>query len=254
MLLPLGDDNSDRHLTPIINYFLIALNIFVFIYWQQFGRDIGFTFAYSTVPAEIFSGQDIVTNSKIIHDPVSGQAIEMPGLQVTPIPVYLTLITSMFMHGGIAHIAGNMLYLWIFGDNLENAMGHAKYLAFYLLCGVLAGLSHVISASWLNDSSLVPSLGASGAISGVQGGYIFLFPRRSVHVWFLFGIISLPAFLVVGLWFVFQLVNGMGLLGGEEASGIAYAAHIGGFIAGLLLVKLFIAKQEPLPEKRKSFW
>lgn len=254
MLLPLGDDNSDRHLTPIINYLLIALNIFVFIYWQQLGRDIGFTFAYSTVPAEILSGQDIVTNSRIIEDPVSGQAIEMPGLQVTPIPVYLTLITSMFMHGGIAHIAGNMLYLWIFGDNLENAMGHAKYLAFYLLCGVLAGLSHVISSSWLNDSSLVPSLGASGAISGVQGGYILLFPRRSVHVWFLFGIISLPAFLVVGLWFVFQLVNGMGFLGGEEASGIAYAAHIGGFIAGLLLVKLFIAKQEPLPEKRKSFW
>lgn len=255
MLLPLGDDNKDRHLTPIINYLLIALNIFVFIYWQNLGRDIDFTFAYSAVPAEILSGQDIITNSKIIHDPVTGQAIEMPGLQPTPISVYLTLITSVFMHGGIAHIAGNMLYLWIFGDNLENAMGHIKYLAFYLLCGVLAGLSHVISSSFINDTTLVPSLGASGAISGVQGGYILLFPRRSVHVWFLFGIITLPAFLVVGLWFVFQLINGMGMLGGaESAGGIAYAAHIGGFIAGLLLVKLFISKPAVLPEERKSFW
>jgi membrane associated rhomboid family serine protease len=254
MLLPLGDDNRDRHLTPIVNYILIAINIFVFIYWQDLGRNINFTFAYSTVPAEILSGHDIVTNAKIIHDPITGQSIEMPGLQVTPVSVYLTLFTSIFMHGGIAHIAGNMLYLWIFGDNLENAMGHGKYLVFYLLCGVLAGLSHVISSAYLNQSTLVPSLGASGAIAGVLGGYILLYPRRSVHVWFLFGIISLPAFLVVGLWFVFQLINGMGMLGGEEAAGgIAYAAHIGGFIVGLLLVKLFVSRPQVLPEERKSF-
>jgi len=248
MLLPIGDDDRDRRITPIINYLLIVLNIFVFIYWQDLGRNIHFTFAYSTVPAEILSGHDIVTSSKIIHDPVTGEAIEMPGLQPTPVSVYLTLIISMFMHGGIAHIVGNMLYLWIFGDNLENVMGHVRYLFFYLLCGVLAGLSHVISASYLNQSTLVPSLGASGAISGVLGGYILLFPRRGVHVWTLFGIISLPAFLVVGLWFVFQLISGMGMLGGDEAAGgIAYAAHIGGFIAGLLLVKLFIQKPVALP-------
>ena len=255
MLLPLGDDNRDRHTTPIINYLFIVLNIFVFIYWQEFGNNIHFTFAYSIVPAEILSGNDIVTGSEIIHDPVTGQSIRMPGLQPTPISVYLTLLTSMFMHGGFAHIAGNMLYLWIFGDNLENIMGHMRYLFFYLLCGVLAGLSHVISASFLNQSTLVPSLGASGAISGVLGGYILLFPGRKVHVWILFGIISLPAFLVVGLWFVFQLINGMGMLGGEEsAGGVAYAAHIGGFIAGLLLVKLFVPKVVVLPQKRKSFW
>jgi membrane associated rhomboid family serine protease len=119
---------------------------------------------------------------------------------------------------------------------------------------VLAGLSHVISSAYLNQSTLVPSLGASGAIAGVLGGYILLYPRRSVHVWFLFGIISLPAFLVVGLWFVFQLINGMGMLGGEEAAGgIAYAAHIGGFIVGLLLVKLFVSRPQVLPEERKSF-
>jgi membrane associated rhomboid family serine protease len=254
MLLPLGDDNTDRHITPIVNYILIAINIFVFVYWQDLGRNINFTFAYSTVPAEILSGHDIITSAKIIQDPITGQAIEMPGLQLTPISVYLTLLTSIFMHGGVAHIAGNMLYLWIFGDNLENAMGHGKYLMFYLLCGILAGLSHVISSAYLNNSTLVPSLGASGAIAGVLGGYIFLFPRRSVHVWVLFGIISLPAFLVVGLWFVFQLINGMGMLGGEEAAGgVAYAAHIGGFIVGLLLVKLFISRPQVLPEERKSF-
>jgi len=253
MLLPIGDDNRDRQITPFVNYIFILLNIFVFIYWQDWGQNIQFTFGYSTVPAEILSGHDIVTGSKIIHDPVTGQAIRMPGLQPTPIPVYLTLISSMFMHGGIAHIAGNMLYLWIFGDNLENRMGHSRYFFFYLLCGVLAGLSHVICASHLNQSTLVPSLGASGAISGVLGGYILLFPGRAIRVWILFGIISLPAFLVVGLWFVFQLVNGMGLIGGDEAAGgVAYAAHIGGFIAGLLLVKLFAPKNIVI--KKRSLW
>ena len=254
MLLPLGDDNRDRHITPLINYFLIILNIFVFVYWQQFVKDINITFAYPTVPAEILSGKDIITTAKIVQDPVTGEAVTLPGLGPTPIPVYLTLLTSMFMHGGIAHIAGNMLFLWIFGDNLENAMGHKRYLFFYLLCGVLAGLSHVFVASFLNQSTLVPSLGASGAISGVLGGYILLFPRRGVHVWVLLGTMTLPAFIVVGLWFVFQLINGMGMLGGEEAAGgIAYAAHIGGFIAGLLLVKLFVQKQSAVSQKRKSF-
>ena len=194
MLLPIGDDNKDRHITPIVNYLLIILNIFVFVYWQDLGRNIDFTFAWSAVPAEILSGNDVVTDVKIIHDPVTGEPINLPGLQPTPISVYLTLLTSMFMHGGIAHIAGNMLFLWIFGDNLENAMGHGKYLFFYLLCGVLAGLSHVVSSSYLNQSTLVPSLGASGAISGVLAGYMISFPRRRVHVWILFTIMSLPAF------------------------------------------------------------
>ena len=255
MLLPIGDDNSDRHRTPVITYLLIALNVFVFVYWQDLGRDIHFTFAWATVPAEILTGEDIVTGAKIIEDPITGEPITMPGLKPTPVSVYLTLLTSMFMHGGIAHLAGNMLFLWIFGDNLENIMGHAKYLFFYLLCGVLAGLAHVLSSAYLNQSTLVPSLGASGAISGVLGGYMLSFPRRRVHVWFLFSILSLPAFLVVGLWFVFQLINGMGMLGGEEAAGgVAYAAHIGGFIAGLILVGFFVGKTQPVPKKTKSFW
>ncbi len=255
MLLPIGDDNSDRHRTPVITYLLIALNVFVFVYWQDLGRDIHFTFAWATVPAEILTGEDIVTGAKIIEDPITGEPITMPGLKPTPVSVYLTLLTSMFMHGGIAHLAGNMLFLWIFGDNLENIMGHAKYLFFYLLCGVLAGLAHVLSSAYLNQSTLVPSLGASGAISGVLGGYMLSFPRRRVHVWFLFSILSLPAFLVVGLWFVFQLINGMGMLGGEEAAGgVAYAAHIGGFIAGLILVGFFVGKTQPVPKKTKTFW
>ncbi|MDQ3845267.1 MAG: rhomboid family intramembrane serine protease, partial [Bacteroidota bacterium] len=144
-MFPIGDDNSDRHLTPVVNYILIALNIVVFIFWQDLGRNIHFMFAYSTIPAEILSGTDIITDSRVLTDPYTGQSVEMPGLQRTDIPVYLTLITSMFMHGGIAHIAGNMMYLWIFGDNLENIMGHGRYLVFYLLCGILAGLSHVFS-------------------------------------------------------------------------------------------------------------
>jgi len=158
------------------------------------------------------------------------------------------------MHGGIAHIAGNMMYLWIFGDNLENVMGHIRYLLFYLICGIIAALSHVFSTAYLNHSQLIPSLGASGAISGVLGGYMLLFPSRSVHVWFLWGILPIPAFLAVGVWIVFQVINGMGVLGGQEAGGIAYAAHIGGFIAGLVLVKLFVNPNLVLQQKRKPFW
>jgi len=254
MFFPIGDDNRDRQITPIVNYLFIVINILVFIFLQDWGRDIHFTFAYSTIPAEILSGRDIVTHAQILHDPVTGQRVEMPGLQPTNIPVYLTLITSMFMHGGIAHIADNMLYLWIFGDNLENSMGHKKYFFFYLICGVLASLAHVFTSLYRNQNGLIPSLGASGAISGVLAGYLLLFPTRRVHIWILLGSVPVPAFIVVGLWFLFQLLNGLGFLGGEEVSGIAYAAHIGGFIAGLLLVKMFTNKQPALPQKRKSFW
>lgn len=243
MLIPIGDDNHDRRLTPFVNYILIALNIFVFVYWQRLGSDIGFTYAFSTVPGEILTGNDVVTASKVLVDPYTGQELEMPGLRPTPVPVYLTLLSSMFMHGGFAHLAGNMMYLFIFGDNLENVMGHRNYLLFYLLTGVLAGLAHVFTTAFFGHNLLIPSLGASGAISAVLGGYMLLFPRRGVHVWMLFTIITVPAFLSVGIWFVFQLINGLGALGGDEAGGVAYAAHIGGFIAGLFLVKTFVKNQ-----------
>ncbi|MCC6287318.1 MAG: rhomboid family intramembrane serine protease [Chitinophagaceae bacterium] len=239
MLLPIGDDNSDRTITPYINYLLIALNILAFIFLQGGGTNLNFTYAFSTVPAEILTGNDIITEPQLIFDPNTGRQFEMPGLQPTPVSVYFTLLTSMFMHGGWAHLAGNMLYLWIFGDNIENRIGHLRYLVFYLLCGVIASFSHVFSTLMLNQNSLVPSLGASGAISGVLGAYLLLFPTRRVTAFLLIFRVSIPAVLALGLWIAFQVISGLGMLGGEDGGGVAYAAHIGGFIAGLLLIKFF---------------
>jgi membrane associated rhomboid family serine protease len=240
MIFPIGDDNSDRTTTPIVNYALIAINILVFVFLQQLGSNEQFTYAFSTVPAEILTGQDVARPIPI-RDPISGSVAGVIEHQPTPFSVYLTLLTSMFMHGGIAHIFGNMLYLWIFGDNLEHSMGHARYLVFYLLCGLLASLAHVFTSS--GGSSFIPSLGASGAISGVLGGYLVLHPRRRVRVLLLRFLTEVPAVVAIGLWFAFQLINGLGMLGGgsQEGGGVAYAAHIGGFIAGVVLVKLFAA-------------
>ena len=252
MLLPLGDDNRDRRTTPLVNYILVIINIVVFIFLQQTAHNELFTFTYATVPAEILGGIDIY-GSVPFTNPLNGDT-EYITYGQSPWPVYATLITSMFMHGGWAHLGGNLLFLWIFGDNLEDEMGHFKYLIFYLLCGALASLCHVFSSAYFGQNPYIPSLGASGAISGVLAGYVVQHPTRRVHVWLLFTIISLPAFLVLGLWFVFQIVNGYGALGGNEAGGIAYAAHIGGFIFGLILVKMFVQKNIKLPEERKSFW
>lgn len=255
-MIPIGDDNRDRQTTPIVNYLFILINFLVFILLQDWGRNMYFTYGYSTVPAEILTGHDIVSHSRVVVDQVTGQSVEIPGLAPTHINVYLTLITSMFMHGGLAHILGNMLFLWIFGDNIEDAMGHTKYFFFYLLCGLIAGLSHVFATYFFNQSPFVPSLGASGAISGVLGGYIVLFPRKKVYIWlFFFFTIAVPAFIAVGLWFIFQVINSLGVLGGDEAAGgIAYAAHIGGFIAGLILIRRFVPRKPGLINKREAFW
>src|SRR6266545_5600831 len=145
MIFPLYDDNSDRTTTPVVNYLLIAVNVLVFVFLQQLGTNEKFTYAFSTVPLEIVTGHDVVTPNHVVIQPMTGQRFLVPGLQATPFSVYLTLITSMFMHGGIAHIFGNMLFLWIFGDNVEDRMGHFRYLIFYLVCGVLAGLAHVFA-------------------------------------------------------------------------------------------------------------
>jgi membrane associated rhomboid family serine protease len=242
MVLPLGDDNQDRTTFPFVNYAFIALNLFVFVVLQGIGSNTGFTYAFSTVPAEIMSGTDLVMPARV-GETMTGQRYLIPGLGETPVSVYLTLITSMFMHGGIAHIAGNMLFLWIFGDNIEDRLGHARYVIFYLVCGVIASLAHVFTtaafAGTQNDM-LVPSLGASGAISGVLGGYILLHPSRRVNV-ILFNIFTaVPAWVAIGMWFVFQLISGLGMLGqGSQQGGVAYAAHIGGFLAGLVLIKFF---------------
>lgn len=243
-MLPISDDNSDRKTFPFVNLIFIALNILVFIMYQQWGTNTNFTYSYATVPAEILTGHDIVTDPVLLHDPVSGRTFQMPGLGITPIPVWLTLITSMFMHGGLAHLGGNMLYLYIFGDNIEDRLGHVRYFFFYLLCGIIASLTHVFTTYLFGENHLIPSLGASGAISGVMGAYLLLFPTRRVTVLLLFFFIHVPAFIVLGFWILLQLANGTGYLGGSEATGIAYAAHIGGFFAGLLLVKKFVQQQQ----------
>lgn len=243
MVFPLYDDNTDRTTTPIVNYLLIGINIFVFVFLQGLGTNEKFTYAFSTVPLEIVRGEDIATEDRVIQHPVTGQELLVPGLQPTPLSVYLTLITSMFMHGGIAHLLGNMLFLWIFGDNLEHTMGHVRYVIFYLVCGLLASLAHVITTvMFASDPSslLIPSLGASGAISGVLGGYILLHPHRRVTVILFRFLTEVPAYVAIGIWFAFQLISGLGILGGgSQQGGVAYAAHIGGFIAGLVLVKFF---------------
>ena len=250
-MIPISDDDSDRKITPYVNYIFIAINIIVFIVYQKFGSNIDFTYSYATVPAEILSGHDIVTAATNVHDPISGQDVTIPGLGITAIPVWLTLITSMFMHGGIAHLGGNMLYLWIFGDNLEDKLGHVRYFFFYMLCGIIASLTHVFSDYLFGENHLIPSLGASGAISGVMGGYLLLFPTKRVTILFIIFFIRVPAFIVLGSWILLQVANGTGYLGGSEASGIAYAAHIGGFLAGLILIKKFLPANSLAFNKRR---
>jgi len=245
-MIPIGDDNRDRTITPYVNYALIAMNLIVFIVFQGAGNNLDFTYAFSTVPQEIVTGRDLVTQSHQVSDPNTGQVFTLPGLRPTPISVYITLLTSMFMHGSWVHIGGNMLYLWIFGDNLEDRMGHGRYLIFYLLCGLLASLAHVFASVLIGSNLQIPSLGASGAIAGVLGGYLLLFPRRRVTVILIRVVTQVRAIFAVGFWFVLQLVGGLGTIGGSS-DGVAYAAHIGGFIAGLALVKLFATNRTPQP-------
>ena len=237
-MIPLGDDNSMRRTVPVVTYALLALNVFVFIFFQGLGQNEAFTMSFSTVPEEIATGNDIVTPSREVVHPATGEPIILPGLGETPIPVYWTILTSMFMHGGLMHLLGNMLYLWIFGDNVEDRLGHLRFLIFYLICGVVASLTHVL-VNLSGENALVPSLGASGAISGVLGAYWVLFPRSRVRVAMGYFISDVPALIVIGLWFVFQILGGLGSATGGGA-GVAFGAHIGGFIAGLILVKPFL--------------
>ncbi len=226
-MIPISDNNTDRIRTPFVNYILIILNILVFVYYQQFGTNHAFLMSFSTIPEEILTGTDVVFEGR---------------MGITPIPVHLTIITAMFMHGSLAHLGGNMLYLWVFGDNLENRMGHLKYLGFYLLTGLIATLCHVFASQILGKDLFIPSLGASGAISGVLGGYLLLFPKNEVRVFVIALFIKVPAFITLGLWIGLQLMSGWGSIGVDGSGGIAYAAHIGGFFAGLLLVKFFVGK------------
>jgi membrane associated rhomboid family serine protease len=236
MVFPIADDNSDRTLFPVVTIALIAINVLVFVVLQGMGQDNDFTMAYVQVPAEIISGRDVVTQPSVRSVEVQGQSFEVvdPGLRPTPIPVWLTLLTAIFMHGSVMHLAGNMWFLWIFGDNVEDDMGHLRYTIFYLATGVLASLVFVVLNS-SGDAALTPCLGASGAISGVLGGYLVLHPARRVSVIFVRMMIDVPGYVAVGIWFLFQVISSLFDQGG--GGGVAYSAHVGGFVAGMMLAK-----------------
>ena len=207
MLFPIGDDNSANHKPALVTYGLIALNVLFFFVEMSGGEP--FIQRWSVVPRRLLAN---------------------------PAEDFPTIFTSMFMHGGWMHLIGNMLYLWIFGDNVENRFGHLKFLLFYLLCGVAATVAQVAVTSTSN----IPNLGASGAISGVLGAYILMFPKGQVKVLLGRGIVNMPTFIVLGLYIVLQFVNGLGsITQSAETGGVAYMAHIGGFVAGLVLTFLF---------------
>ena len=229
-MFPIGDDNSDRRIQPIVNYAIIGLNILVFLLLQQLGSNDAFTNAFALVPKEITTGIDL-SGIQVVRDSL-GNTGEIHHY-TTPLPVYFNFLSSMFMHGGIAHIFGNMLFLFIFGDNLENVIGHIRYAVFYLLCGFAAAAAQII----MGPDSIIPMLGASGAISGVLGGYILLFPSRPIRAIIFNFMTTVPAFVAIGIWIVYQLV--LGYLTPSTGGGVAYAAHIGGFIAGVVLIKIF---------------
>ena len=227
-MLPIGDENERGHGPAVVSLALIGLNIAVFLLLQGGGGPSGedFTYGYSAVPFEITTGVDLVGSEEIT---VGGETVTIPQ-ERGPSPIWLTLLTSMFMHGGWLHLAGNMLFLWIFGDNVEHRIGHVPYLAFYVVAGLIASFAQIL----VNTDSVIPTLGASGAISGVLGAYLVMFPTNRVTVIMLRFPMQVPAIVAIGLWAVFQFISGIGALGVEETGGgVAYMAHIGGFVAGV---------------------
>jgi len=212
-MLPIGDDNSSRRTVPLVTYALIVLNVLFFLV-ELDGGD-AFIMKWAFVP------------SRFLADPVGD---------------FPTLFTSMFMHAGLLHLGSNMLYLWIFGDNVEDRFGHAKFIIFYLLCGLGATFAQLAFSLGSN----IPNLGASGAIAGVLGAYLVMFPKGRVQVLMGRGVIPMSALIVIGLWFVLQLFSGIGSLAATtDTGGVAYMAHIGGFVAGFILTFLFRGNTVP---------
>ncbi len=234
-MIPIGDEGTPmRRGFPIVNITIIVINIFIFM--LQMTSD-PITYGWSLIPREITTGQDLVGPQRI---PGTNETLL---LYEAPLGMpYLTLFTSMFMHGGLLHIGSNMLFLFIFGDNVEDNMGSFKYLVFYLLCGIGADFAQIILGG---PDSIIPNLGASGAIAGVLGAYLILFPQARVRALIPLGIFmtvaAVPAIFMIGIWIVTQFVSVF--LAGEQAAGggggVAYWAHIGGFIAGAILVFVF---------------
>lgn len=234
MFFPLSDDDRDLLSPAWVTIGILVTNIAIFVFFQL--QDPAFTAAYSTVPYEITKGVDLAgptARGEVMINHVAG-----------PTPIYLTLFSGMFMHGGWMHLGGNMLYLWIFGDNVEHRFGSFKFLLFYLLSGLIATVVQIVLA----PESIIPNLGASGAISGILGAYLVLFPRNKVNAVVLFRIVSIPAIVVLGFWIAMQLWQGNAAMGSVgESGGVAYGAHIGGFVAGVVfgLMARLLMKGEP---------
>ncbi len=205
-MMPLGDDNAGRRGTPIVTYALIALNVIVFLLEMSGGE--AFIQQWSFIPARF----------------LANPAVE-----------FITLFSSMFMHVGTLHLGGNMLYLWIFGDNVEDNFGAVKFLLFYLLAGIGATFLQL----FFSMDSTIPNLGASGAIAGVLGAYLVMFPRGRINVMMGRTVTQSNALIVIGFWFVLQLFSGVGSIGAADTGGVAYMAHVGGFVAGVLLSFVF---------------
>lgn len=221
MFIPIGDDNTRRQRFPFVVYLLVALNAYVWFLELRHGEE--FLAMYAAVPFEIIHGVDLVTTQYLTIQGEQFPIVQAPG----PSPIYLTLITSMFMHASWMHIIGNMVYLLIFGDQIEDRLGHFRFLAFYLVAGVVAALAQIATA----PNSILPTVGASGAIAGVLGAYLILYPRNAVRMLMLNSIVVLPAYFVLGLWVVLQVFGHLGSVG-AQAPGVAYMAHIGGFAVG----------------------
>jgi membrane associated rhomboid family serine protease len=243
VLIPIGDDDRKLSGPAYVTGLLLLANLGAFALQLH---EPELLYRFSVVPYEIASGEDLVNAHPLDRAP--GTADEIPQ-RPGPSPIYLTLLTSLFLHGGWLHLLGNLLYLWIFGDNVEHRFGHGVFLAFYLVSGVAGSLAQVA----LEPASLVPMLGASGAISGVLGAYLVLFPRNRVHAIFFFFIVSVPAALAIGFWVLFQFVQTMGMLAeaAPAGGGVAYAAHLGGFVAGaaMALVLRFLIKEKEHPSR-----
>lgn len=223
-MLPIRDHNPTT-IRPYVNYLLIATNVVVFL-WQWSLQAQGVVWVvpgYGVVPA------------RFVADP-AGEVF--------------TIFTAMFMHGGWAHLGGNMLFLYIFGDNVEDAVGHFRYILFYLASGVCAAAAQIL----VDPTSTIPMIGASGAIAGVLGAYIVLYPRAPVTVFFVFFVLVFPAWVVVGEWFVLNLLSAFGSLGGRATGGVAFFAHIGGFILGMLMVRPALRGRRRIPEERWRGW
>jgi membrane associated rhomboid family serine protease len=253
-MFPVADENQPGRGPAIVTLAFIAINLAVFFLLQapEDPNEANFTYGYSAIPFEITENVDLVEPEVV---PIEGEDVVIPQAP-GPDPIQLTLLTSMFMHGGFGHIFGNMLFLWIFGDNIEHALGRILYIGFYLVAGIVASLAQIA----INPDSVIPTLGASGAISGVLGAYLVMFPRNRVTVIiFRFIPYQVPAIVAVGMWAILQFINGFGSIvtSEETTGGVAYLAHIGGFIVGVIAGFLFrgrAAGSSPTPRQSVVAW